>query len=179
MNTLSYGLLSLLAKKSRSGYELMQHIQPFWQAKHSQIYPLLAQLEGMGHVEFVHVQQSDKPDKKVYSITEQGMDALRHWITLPTDDPVVRDELALKVYSIGLVDKAQARKVLGEREVYYQKKKERFAHLLDNLKQGSAKSLEELEMHDPEFGMYVLIHKASMKVDADLVWCEWMKGKLT
>ena len=84
---------------------------------------LLASLEQEGHVAFVHVPQSDKPDKKVYSITEQGKDALREWIAEPTDDPVTRDELALKVYCIGLVDKEQAKKVIAAREVYYRKKK--------------------------------------------------------
>jgi PadR family transcriptional regulator AphA len=179
MNTLSYGLLSLLTKHSRTGYELMQHIQPFWSAKHSQIYPLLAQLEQKGQVTFVHVPQSDKPDKKVYSLTEKGKEALREWIAMPTDDPITRDELSLKVYSIGLVDKEQAWKALEARKVYYIKKKERFNLLLEKLKQEISKPLEELEISDHGFSMYVLIHKATMKVDADLVWCEWMRVKLT
>lgn len=178
MNTLSYGLLSLLTRNSRTGYELTQNIQPFWQAKHSQIYPLLAQLEQKGYVEFVHVPQSDKPDKKVYSLTDNGREALKQWIAEPTDEPVVRDELSLKVFCIGLVDKEQARKVLHEREVYYQKKKERFTQSYERIKQDSAKPLEELEIHDPLFGLYMLIQKATLKVDADLVWCEWMKSKL-
>jgi hypothetical protein len=42
LNTLSFGLLSLLNKNSRTGYELMRQIHLFWQVKHSQIYPLLA-----------------------------------------------------------------------------------------------------------------------------------------
>jgi PadR family transcriptional regulator AphA len=178
MNTLSYGLLSLLTKHSRTGYELMQHIQPFWPAKHSQIYPLLAQLEQKGHVAFVHVPQSDKPDKKVYSLTDMGRQALRHWIGLPTDEPVTRDEFALKIYCIGLVDKDQALKLLLEREEYYEKKKERFMQLHERIKQDSDKTLEELEIHDPLFGIYVLVQKATLKVDADLAWCKWMKSKL-
>ncbi|SDO02849.1 DNA-binding transcriptional regulator, PadR family [Paenibacillus sp. yr247] len=178
MNTLSYGLLSLLTRNSRTGYELMQHIQPFWPAKHSQIYPLLAQLEQKGYVEFVHVPQSDKPDKKVYTLTHIGREALRHWIAQPTDEPVTRDELALKVYCIGLVDKEQARKVLHEREVYYQEKKERFMKSYERIEQESVKPPEDLEIDDPLFGIYVLVQKATLKVDADLFWCKWMKSKL-
>ncbi|UKS25810.1 PadR family transcriptional regulator [Paenibacillus sp. HWE-109] len=179
MNTLSYGLLSLLTKHSRTGYELMQHIQPFWQAKHSQIYPLLALLEQKGYVAFVHVPQSDKPDKKVYSITDLGKEAIRHWIKEPTDDPVFRDELALKVYCISLVDKEHALKLLADRKVYYVKKKERFNQLFDKFKEESGKDLEDLEITDLQFGPYVLVRKAMMKVDADLAWCEWMKKKLS
>src|SRR6266540_3339697 len=98
MNTLSYGLLCLLTRGSRSGYELMQQIEPFWQANHSQIYPLLAMLEKEGLVQFQLVPQSDKPDKKVYSITSQGEATLQSWIIEPTDGPVIRDELILKTY---------------------------------------------------------------------------------
>ncbi|OPH53364.1 hypothetical protein BC351_05710 [Paenibacillus ferrarius] len=179
MNTLSYGLLSLLTKHSRTGYELMQHIQPFWQAKHSQIYPLLAQLEQNGYVEFVHVPQSDKPDKKVYSITEKGKEATSLWIAEPTDEPVMRDELALKVYCISLVDKEPALKLLAERKEYYLKKRNRLHLLFDKIKEESGKPLEKLEIHDSQFGPYVLVQKAMMKVDADLSWCEWMKKKLS
>jgi PadR family transcriptional regulator AphA len=178
MNTLSYGLLSLLSKDSRTGYELMQHIQPFWPAKHSQIYPLLAQLEQKGYVEFVHVLQSDKPDKKVYSLTEIGLKALQEWIGLPTDPPVTRDEFALKVYCIGFVNKEEAMKMLIERESYYKGKKERFIESFEKVKGLSEIPLEELGIHDRLFGNYVLIRKATLKVDADLEWCEWMKSKL-
>ncbi|BFT76017.1 PadR family transcriptional regulator [Paenibacillus sp. P36] len=178
MNTLSYGLLSLLSKDSRTGYELMQHIQPFWPAKHSQIYPLLAQLEQKGYVEFVHVVQSDKPDKKVYSLTEAGLKALQEWIGLPTDPPVTRDEFALKIYCIGLVNKEEALKMLVERASYYKGKKERFMESFEKVKGQSEKPLEELEFHDPMFANYVLVKKAMLKVDADLHWCEWMRSKL-
>lgn len=178
MNTLSYGLLSLLSKNSRTGYELMQHIQPFWPAKHSQIYPLLAQLEQKGCVEFVHVPQSDKPDKKVYTLTDTGLKALQEWIGLPTDAPVTRDEFALKVYCIGLVSKSEALKMLVEREDFYIKKKEAYTQAYERLASQSGKPLEELEMHENLFGNYVLLRKAIRKLDADLEWCEWMKTKL-
>jgi DNA-binding PadR family transcriptional regulator len=91
MNTLSYGLLSLLSHSPLSGYDLMLRIQPFWPAKHSQIYPLLANLEKEEQVTFELVAQSDKPDKKVYSITNKGIDSLREWLSVPASDPVMRD----------------------------------------------------------------------------------------
>ncbi|MNY37621.1 hypothetical protein D3C86_1721960 [compost metagenome] len=68
--------------------------------------------------------------------------------------------------------------MLAVREVYYKKKKERFNLLMEKLQQGSDKPLDQLEIGDDAFGMYVLVHKATMKVDTDLYWCEWMKEKL-
>lgn len=73
MNLLSYGLLGLLAREESSGYDLMLRIQPFWQAKHSQIYPLLARMESKELLASRWIQQSDKPDKKMYTITDKGI----------------------------------------------------------------------------------------------------------
>lgn len=84
LNTLAYGLLGLVARTPSSGYDLMLQLQPFWQAKHSQIYPLLAKMEQEGYLEFTRVPQTDRPDKKVYSITEKGRTALREWLTQST-----------------------------------------------------------------------------------------------
>jgi len=49
----------------------------FWQARHSQIYPELARLEEKGLVTHQVVEQQDRPDKKVYSVTDSGLDALK------------------------------------------------------------------------------------------------------
>ena len=67
MNILSYGLLGLLTREESSGYDLMLKIQPHWQAKHSQIYPLLSKMENDELLSSRWVQQSDKPDKNVCS----------------------------------------------------------------------------------------------------------------
>lgn len=101
LNTLSYGLLGLLASDSCSGYDLMLRIQPFWPAKHSQIYPLLAKLEREGLVQFVRIEQRDKPDKKVYSITEQGKSVVLDWLGEPPAEQMTRDELSLKTSAFG------------------------------------------------------------------------------
>ncbi|WP_438447644.1 PadR family transcriptional regulator [Gorillibacterium sp. sgz5001074] len=116
MNPLAYGLLSLIAIAPCTGYDLTQRIQLFWNAKHSQIYPLLAQLEEQQYVRHEHVAQADKPDKKIYTITEQGRAMILGWLLEPTDPPVHRDEFSLKVFSLWLADRESVRKLLQERE---------------------------------------------------------------
>ncbi|UJF33478.1 PadR family transcriptional regulator [Paenibacillus hexagrammi] len=178
MNTLSYGLLSILTRSSKSGYELMQHIQPIWKAKHSQIYPLLAQLEQNGFVQHVHVHQTDKPDKKVYSITSSGQEALRTWIHQPTGEPVHRDELLLKIYCIGMVDAEKAKQVVEEREAYYRKMAEFCEERMKITAEESVIPLQELTLGDPLFGPYVLLEKALLDLRANIEWCEWVKSRL-
>jgi len=101
MNTLSYGLLALLARNNSSGYDLMLKIQPFWQAKHSQIYPLLSRMEEQHLLSAEWIQQTDKPDKKIYAITPLGEQRLKEWMQLPAGEPVSRDELVLKAFAYG------------------------------------------------------------------------------
>ncbi|WP_152619309.1 PadR family transcriptional regulator [Cohnella kolymensis] len=135
MNTLSYGLLSFLTQSSFSGYDLMLKIQPFWPAKHSQIYPLLANLEKEEYVRYEHVAQSDKPDKKVYSLTEKGTQALQQWLAEPASDPVTRDELMLKAYCLSLVEPRIARKLFTGRLEHYRAKMRSFEEKITQLEQ--------------------------------------------
>jgi PadR family transcriptional regulator, regulatory protein AphA len=175
MNNLTLGLLSLLSLGSRSGYDLMLRIQPFWPAKHSQIYPLLASLEKQGMVSCEWVQQSDKPDKKVYSITESGIEALRAWLGEPLGDPVVRDEMVLKLYGLPLVELDTSRKMIGERLEYYRlkmmKTEKRLAEFRES-EEGEPKCGSQL------FGVYLLLRKAVFDLQAGISWCEWALTQL-
>jgi len=78
---LGYALLTLLARGPLSGYELAQRMKRplgfFWQAQHSQIYPELADLEEQGCVFHQVIVQEDRPQKKLYTITELGRSALK------------------------------------------------------------------------------------------------------
>lgn len=62
MNSLGYTLLSMLVRKPCSGYELKGYLELFWQAHHSQIYPLLNKLEKLGYV--VYISENDPIHKK-------------------------------------------------------------------------------------------------------------------
>ncbi|MDQ3302717.1 MAG: PadR family transcriptional regulator, partial [Actinomycetota bacterium] len=104
--------MGLLARESLSGYDLASRMRErvgfFWQARHSQIYPELARLEGEGVVVHRVVEQQDRPDKKVYEITGAGSDALREWVTAPVKPRATRDEMVLKAYSVWLADPERA-----------------------------------------------------------------------
>ncbi|MFD0681486.1 MULTISPECIES: PadR family transcriptional regulator [unclassified Paenibacillus] len=175
MNTLSYGLLAMLTGGSRTGYELMQQIQPLWRAKHSQIYPLLAKLEQSGYVRFVSVAQKEKPDKKIYSITEQGIAQLRQWIPNTTSEPVKRDELLLKAYCVSLTDPSAAKSLIQARIALFESKLEKYSQMLAELK----KELDgDLSFTSPGFGNYILLQRAVSNSQAELEWCGWVYGLL-
>ena len=172
LNTLSYGLLGLLASESCSGYDLMLRIQPFWQAKHSQIYPLLAKLEREGFVQYVRIEQRDKPDKKVYSLTEKGTEAVLEWLGEPPAEQSSRDELSLKTKCIWMTQRdisiplfLTRLKQLETRTAYYEK-------LLQRIPE------EERHVRSKHFGDYVLLHRAISLAAAQIEWCRWVVNML-
>ncbi|MDF2960244.1 MAG: hypothetical protein K0S39_1979 [Paenibacillus sp.] len=178
MNTLSYGLLAILTGCPRTGYELMQQIQPLWRAKHSQIYPLLAKMEQSGYVRFVSVAQKEKPDKKIYSITEQGLAKLRQWIPETTCEPVKRDELLLKAYCLSLTDPDTAKSLIQARITLFESKLEKYTRLLAELKKETDTEDGEPSFTSPQFGHYILLRRAAGNAQAELEWCSWVLSLL-
>lgn len=93
MNTLSYVLLCMLARKSCTGYELKQYMELFWQAHHSQIYTVLGKMETEGYVQF----EAD-PDttKKNLLTNRKRRPSVSKWVLEETAEPISRDEFLAK-----------------------------------------------------------------------------------
>ncbi len=99
----TYSILGLLAFWGPlSGYDikrLFDHmLATMWGgAAQSQIYKELRRMKELGWVDMEREEQEARPDRKVYSITEQGHAALRQWQAQPPEVFQVRDEMLLKV----------------------------------------------------------------------------------
>jgi DNA-binding PadR family transcriptional regulator len=106
---LEHAILVALAERSASGYDLARRfdasIGHFWPASHQQIYKVLGRMEGDKRVESDLVAQDGRPDKKVYSITDNGRDELRAWLTRPGKPEALRSEFALKLRALHLADR--------------------------------------------------------------------------
>jgi len=116
--SLRFALLGLLARESLTGYDLTKRFDStvgfFWSAKHSQIYPELANLTQEGLVTFELVTQTSKPNKKIYTITEEGRNVLRSWIDTPGDRRTVKDPLLMRIWVVGMIDPELALRQLRE-----------------------------------------------------------------
>ena len=81
---LKHGILGLLNYKDMTGYELMEFFRDslnfFWNAQTSQIYKELQTLERNGWAVSKISEQSGKPDKRIYHITEDGKTELKSWL---------------------------------------------------------------------------------------------------
>lgn len=99
---ITYGVLGLLAFWGpMSGYDikrLFDHVlSPMWSAAHSQVYHELRRMKDLGWVDMQREEQEARPDRKVYSITSQGLAALSEWQRESPSVLQLRDELLLKI----------------------------------------------------------------------------------
>ncbi len=103
--SLEYAILGFLNYHPYSGYDLKKvfdvSIRHFWPADQSQIYRTLGRLTEQGWVKVKVVEQTDRPDRKVYSITATGRTALRDWLTATMPHQEARSAALIQVFFAG------------------------------------------------------------------------------
>ena len=107
---LKYALLGLLQYNPSTGYDLKQFMDTstanFWHAKLSQIYITLKALEKEGLVTSDVQEQTSRPDRRVYTLTEQGTQELDNWLSdTNVELPQLKDPFLLKLFFCARVDK--------------------------------------------------------------------------
>lgn len=114
--SLKHALLGFINYGPMTGYELKKFfdtsVAHFWNAELSQIYPALKAMESEGLVEMKVEVQEDRPNRKVYSITEEGRRELLDWLTRPAEREQVREPLLIKVFFGSSLSKEQLLAVL-------------------------------------------------------------------
>ena len=117
-------LLALLAKEPAHGYELKLALeQTFGQAYPSpnigQIYVTLKRLEQDGLVRSQDVEQTTRPNKRVYELTAAGREALRAWVDEPSDGPRIRDEFFIKLILAPMAGLADRMALMNNQRRHY------------------------------------------------------------
>lgn len=95
-----YAILGMLTIEPMSGYDIRKFVQEvlsnFWNESFGRIYPLLGQLEKKGLVTARLHEQTGKPDRRVYHITNRGREVLKDWLRAPSQPMQIRNEATLK-----------------------------------------------------------------------------------
>lgn len=103
--SLDYAILGFLNYQPLSGYDLKKvfddSVRHFWYADQSQIYRTLNRLYEEKWVEQEIVEQEDRPDRKVYHITQAGREALRAWLVAPPEPEAPHSAPLIKVFFAG------------------------------------------------------------------------------
>ncbi len=97
-------ILGFIAGHPRSGYDIKAMVDKstrfFWAASYGQIYPELKRLAERGLIEGSDHSQGERP-RTVYSITEDGREALASWMGSGEQVHELRDEALLKLFFSG------------------------------------------------------------------------------
>jgi PadR family transcriptional regulator, regulatory protein AphA len=110
---LKYAILGFLGYGPMTGYEIKQRMDRstthFWHAKLSQIYTTLGSLEKDGFVRSSVVEQTNKPDKRLYTLTEIGQADFSNWLNEPySENSPKKETLVLKMFFAAKMNKTSA-----------------------------------------------------------------------
>jgi DNA-binding PadR family transcriptional regulator len=180
MGTLGYAILGLLARRPSTGYQISRAMQRpvgyFWTARHSQIYPELAELEADGLVRSRVIEGPGPRDNKRYAITAAGRNALRAWLGSPLPHQAPRDELMLRVWSLWMLPPDRARELIAavrgrlqaELEILLIEEED-FLTMPDAI----------ADPAEAAFGEYATLRWGLARLRAFLEWCDWLLDRLT
>jgi DNA-binding PadR family transcriptional regulator len=101
--SLAHAILGLLQQEERTGYDLKiscfdRCIAHLWPADQAQIYRTLDKLVEQGWVTCTVKIQHDRPNRKVYSLTEAGKAELIRWLQCPQPLPTIREPLLMQLF---------------------------------------------------------------------------------
>ncbi len=116
--SLSFGILGFLNYEPMSGYDLVKafesSLQFFWHVQKSHIYLELKKLEQEKYICGETVIQSDRPNKRIFSITDSGRKALLNWLAEGADESITHFKSAflMKVFFGGNMSPEQSAEML-------------------------------------------------------------------
>lgn len=94
-------ILGLLSHEELTGYEIKKRMDTalkyFWSASYGSIYPALNDLVNRG-LATKREDINSKRNKLIYTITENGRDYLKKWLSLPVEKDELRYETLLKLF---------------------------------------------------------------------------------
>ncbi len=170
--SLSHTLLGLLSYKPMTGYEIKQlfdcSIQHFWNAHISQIYRELTRMDEKGWIVHHTQEQTSKPDKKIYSITDTGSAEFMKWLQdFPADfEKVERNEFLVRIFFASRIDKAA---LTYELKRYIRKAQEQ----LDKYKNIGTEIQTESENGEKDaFFWRMTLRRGILSTEAAIKWAE-------
>lgn len=118
--TIQFAILGLLSYKASSGYELKKVFENspylYWSGNNNQIYKSLLQLQKEERIKSKTIHQDGSPSKKIYSVTEKGMAALKDWITTNADAPEFKKPFLIQFAWADLLSKDELNALLTKYE---------------------------------------------------------------
>ncbi|MDR1438526.1 MAG: PadR family transcriptional regulator [Clostridiales bacterium] len=86
-----HAILGLLSYTPLTGYDIKKLMQEstfmYWSGNNNQIYKALIEMDGEGLIHSETIAQASAPPKKVYTLTDGGLDELTRWLESDPEAP--------------------------------------------------------------------------------------------
>ncbi|MGW2716470.1 PadR family transcriptional regulator [Streptomyces sp. NPDC001492] len=171
-------VMAALLEGEASGYDLAKGFEAsvanFWMATPQQLYRELERMEGEGLVSARVVQQERRPNKRLFSLTEAGLEVLRDYVgEAPAKPPALRDELMVKVQCVDIGDVGEfeaVRASVAERFERATAKLARYRRMQDRMLDGRTE--DEYLATAERVGPYLTLLGGIALERANLQWSE-------
>jgi DNA-binding PadR family transcriptional regulator len=167
-------VLAALLEGESSGYDLAKDfdasVANFWPATPQQLYRELDRLAAQGLIQARVVHQERRPNKRMFSLTEAGRDAIRQFTAKAPRPSVIRDELLIKVQAADAGDTVAVREFIRERLQWASAKVERYQRLRTRMLDG--RSEEQYLLQTERVGPYLTLTRGISFEEENIRWAE-------
>ena len=166
-------VMAALLEGEASGYDLAKafdaSVANFWMSTPQQLYRELERMEAEGLVAARVIEQERRPNKRLFSLTQAGREAVRSYTAEPLGKPsVIRDELMVKVQCLDAGDVDAVRTAVRERMEWAGAKLARYERLRQRLLDGRS---EEAYFAEAErIGPYLTLLRGMSFERENLQW---------
>lgn len=167
-------VLAALLEGEASGYDLAKgfdaSVANFWMATPQQLYRELDRLAAQGLVEARVVQQERRPNKRMFSLTDAGRDAIAQFTAKAPRASVIRDELMIKVQASDGGDAGAIVTFVRERLHRATAKLHRYERLRTRLLEDRAE--DDYLAHAERVGPYLTLLRGIALEQENIRWAE-------
>jgi DNA-binding PadR family transcriptional regulator len=167
-------VLAALLEGESSGYDLAKgfdaSVANFWPATPQQLYRELDRLAEDGLIRARVVHQERRPNKRMFSLTEAGREAIRQFTAKAPKPSVIRDELLIKVQAADAGDISAVRELIVERLRWASAKSQRYERLRARLLDGRSEE-EHLDQAE-RIGPYLTLIRGISFEEENIRWAE-------
>lgn len=170
--TLDYAILGFLNYQPLTGYDLKKvfdrSIQHFWHADQSQIYRTLNRLTEDGAVRMEIFEQTDRPDRKVYSITPAGRERLLDWLKQPFPQEDSRSKPLVQMFFSGQISDERMLEKLTESLTGMKRQMAMFDMIPDQVRDFTSMAKDDREL----FYWFLTLELGKRSLQTNIEWLE-------
>jgi len=152
--SLRFALLAVLSAEPMTGYDLMRFFDDsvafIWHAPHTNIYPELRRMEAEGLLEAEELPRGQRGTKRLYRITEPGLEFLREQTQRVTEPTRERDPYRLQAAYFEWATPATVREQLRVHLEHFTRWRTAWEEHIEQLHAHRVRLLRERLDHAPE-----------------------------